>query len=299
MESFSGVDPRANETAADTLLLRMRTTQEYREGSPQLLKWLSRRWLYNISRAPRTSGWRPLGRLALVDCADQVSDRLRTAIQELASAEILARSSEITNTPFAGKPMIVLMASLSGGTGSGMVLDLAYAVRKLAAELKLGSYDLRGVLLHATDQDPDSQDLARANSFACLTELAHYNRPGCGYPGEESLQLPAIPSVVPTFDETFVIHLGDDLTQPEFVDQIDRVSDFLYYGAATRREACWIRPAPAIWLSCGSASGPGRCCTFGLYAVNNLRREEVDEFVNRVCQTVAAKWLGPAGTAPG
>ncbi len=299
LESVVGVESVDSGPAADTLLLKMRTTQDYREGSPQLLKWLSRRWLYNIARVPRTSGWRPLGRLALVDCAAQVMDRLRKVIQEFATAEAIASSAEITNAAFATKPVIVLVASISGGTGSGIVLDLAYAVRKLAAELNLGAYDLRGILLHATDQDPDSQDLAKANSFACLTELAHFNRPGCGYPGEESLQVPAFPSVVPTFDETFVMHLGDDLVQAEFVDQIERVSDFLYYGVATCAGALLDSARAGDLANETDAQADLVVRTFGLYAVNNLRREEVDGFVDRVCQAIAAKWIGSGSVAIG
>jgi hypothetical protein len=279
---------------ADTLLLPLRTTQEYRDASPQLLKWLSRRWLYNIARVPRVSGWRPLGRLALIDNCAPLTERLRKMIQEFATDEALASSTEVTGACFSARPAIVLVSSISGGTGSGMVLDLAYLVRKLAAELNLGAFDLRGILLHATDQDSDARDLARANTFACLTELAHFNRPGCGYPGDTALQVPAFPSVVPTFDETYVVHLGDDLGHADYLDQLERVSDFLYYGAATK--ASTLLESARVADAAGAPAGPldQQVRTFGMYAVNNLRREDVDDLVNRACQAVAAQWLGPA-----
>jgi serine/threonine protein kinase len=81
-----------------TLHLPLRTTQEYRERSPQLLRWLSRRWLYNISRDPCTSGWRPLGRLALTDHGPEVMERLRTALGQIATPEALAESSATVGT---------------------------------------------------------------------------------------------------------------------------------------------------------------------------------------------------------
>ncbi len=115
--------------ADDTLLISLRTTQEYRTEAPQVLKWLSRRWLYNIPRIPRTSGCRPLGRLALVDNAQPVMDRLRSELQAFAASESLAGSAAAVGVRFANRPVIVLVASISGGTGSGMVLDIAYAVR--------------------------------------------------------------------------------------------------------------------------------------------------------------------------
>ena len=276
----------------ETLLLRMRTTQEYREGSPDLLKWLSRRWLYNIPRVPRTSGWRPLGRLALVDHGPEVIKRLRSCLQEFTDPAAIEASADTVNAEFSAKPLIVLVASIGGGTGSGMVLDLAYAVRKLAIELGQSEFTLRGVLLHATASDRDGQDLARANAFACLTELAHYNRPGCGYPGEEALAIPAFPSIVPTFDETFVAHLGDSLTPTDFQDQIERASDYLYYSLATRAGNALRQARLCDAGGWGGPAGEFEIRTFGLCAVNNLRRDEVDGFVDRVCQRVAVKWLG-------
>ena len=45
--------------------------QEYRSETPEILEWLSRRWLYNIPRSLKTEGIRPLGRLALVDHASE------------------------------------------------------------------------------------------------------------------------------------------------------------------------------------------------------------------------------------
>jgi serine/threonine protein kinase len=282
----------------ETLLLKMRTTQEYREGSPDLLRWLSRRWLYNIPRTPKTSGWRPLGRLALVDHGAEVMERLRSAIQAFVGPAALQTSAETVNADFSGKPLIVIVASLGGGTGSGMVLDLAYAVRRLLIELGVSDYTLRGLLLHATSGDRDAQDLARANAYACMTELAHFNRPGCGYPGEEALTIPAFPCMVPTFDETFVIHLGDGLSASGFQDRIERTSDYLYYSLATRAgQALDEARQRDVEIHSGS-SGDVEIRTFGMFAVNNLRREEVDECVDKVCQIVAERWLGPLVATP-
>ena len=55
--------------ASETLSLPLRKPQQYREKASFLLRWLGRRWLYNIPRSMRAEGIRPLGRLALVDHA--------------------------------------------------------------------------------------------------------------------------------------------------------------------------------------------------------------------------------------
>ncbi len=233
--SISGATPElGGRPADDQLLIKLRTTQEYRSEVPEVLKWLSRRWLYNIPREPRTSRCRPLGRLALVDNGARVMQRLTRALHDFAAPEALAASAAAVGANFTHRPVIVLVTSIGGGTGSGIILDLAYAVRKLTAELGIADYELRGLLLHSTEQEPESQDLALANALACLTELAHFNRPGCGYPGEESLGLLAVPSILPTFDETLLAHLGDGLSHSDFQSQLDRVSDYLYHRLATR-----------------------------------------------------------------
>ena len=72
----------------------LRRPQDYRTDSRDLLQWLSRRWLYNIPRSLKTEGLRPLGRLALVDHAEQIIDRMRTAIETATSEESLAQSQE-------------------------------------------------------------------------------------------------------------------------------------------------------------------------------------------------------------
>ena len=278
--------------ADDLMLIKLRSTQEYRAELPEVLKWLSRRWLYNIPREPRTSRCRPLGRLALIDNGARVMQRLRTALGAFTAPEALAASSAAVGTLFHQRPAIVLVSSIGGGTGSGIILDLAYAVRKLTAELGIGQYELRGLLMHSTEQDPASHDLALANAVACLTEMAHFNRPGCGYPGEESLDIPAVPSILPTFDETLITHLGDGLSHAEFQGQMDRVSDYLYHRLATRAGTLLENLHADMDAVQPAQTGEIPIRTFGLCAANNLPADVVQGYVDRLCQVVADKWLG-------
>jgi hypothetical protein len=135
-------------TARETLALPLRRPQDYRGQSKRFLRWLSRRWLYNIPRSLETEGLRPLGRLAFADHAQEVVDRLRGELCALADPESLAASSAATGLPLApeatvglshqaggGAPRVVVVASISGGTGGGIVLDLAYAARQILGEL--------------------------------------------------------------------------------------------------------------------------------------------------------------------
>ena len=80
----------------DTLLMPLRRPAHYRDESDRVLKWLSRRWLYNIPASLQTEGLRPLGRLAMVDHGPIFADRLRTILQTITSEASLAASAEAT-----------------------------------------------------------------------------------------------------------------------------------------------------------------------------------------------------------
>ena len=182
------------------------------------LKWLRRRWLCRIPRSHCTEGLRPLGRLALVDHGPELIGQLKQAISTMTSAEAIAASGrQLGQEILPAAPQIVLVASISGGTGSGMLLDAAYAVRKVLADLSLSDARLTGVLLHWTGRDPHGKLLARANACACLRELQSFGR-GEGYPGDADFGLPAFAAEIPPFDATRVVHLGDGLNQEEFAE---------------------------------------------------------------------------------
>ena len=109
-ETISAV--QRGETAASldyrqVLAVPLRTAQAYRAKSAKLLRWLSRRWLYNIPRDLKTQGIRPLGRLALVDHAQAVLKRFKEALANITRTEATQITSGCTNLPFTSSPRIV------------------------------------------------------------------------------------------------------------------------------------------------------------------------------------------------
>src|SRR5207248_9856529 len=71
----------------ETLLAPLQPQEQYREKAKGYLRWLDRRWMYGIPRSQTTEGLRPLGRLALVDNASDVLERIRTELQLLVDRE--------------------------------------------------------------------------------------------------------------------------------------------------------------------------------------------------------------------
>ena len=216
---------------ADRLAMPLRKPQEYREDSLEILQWLSRRWLYNIPRSLKTEGLRPLGRLALVDHAHVLFERLREAIMNVVAPESIEKAQQITGLKLRdASPRVFVVSSISGGTGSGMVLDVAYVLRMLLADMGLPEAGLCGMLIHSTQRNATAKDLAVANAYACLSELNHYIQEN----GSESTGDPLRTfQQHSTFPTAYFVQMGDRLSDDEFLAATDAVSEYLYLDAAT------------------------------------------------------------------
>lgn len=274
----------------DTLLMPLRRPAHYRDESDRVLKWLSRRWLYNIPASLQTEGLRPLGRLAMVDHGPIFADRLRTILQTITSEASLAASAEATGMKVASSdPRIYVVASISGGSGGGMVIDTAYLIRHALQELCLADEGLCGILLYGSGGHGREADLGAANASVCLMELEQFCREG--YPGDEACGLPAF-SRGPTFRDTYLVYLGDDLNQKHCEKAADAVAEYLYLNSATSAagvfDACRQQPSE------GAANGDTgvRYRTFGLSRVGCLHSDLVDETANRLASAVLRRWCG-------
>jgi serine/threonine protein kinase len=220
--------------AQNTLAIPLRGSKDYRADSKRLLEWLGRRWLYNIPRSLQTEGMRPFGRLAFVDHCPKILDGLSNALQLATSAEAVDRSQQTTGFDFDGDaPNVFIVASLAGGTGSGVAIDLGYAVRKVLGELGLPDQRVYGLLTHSTSRKAASRDLAVANTLAALQELRHFGGRRGYFPGDPSCDLPAVYENHATFNETYLLHLGNELGDREFESATDRLAEYLYQNVLT------------------------------------------------------------------
>ncbi|MGM0489962.1 MAG: tubulin-like doman-containing protein [Planctomycetota bacterium] len=275
----------------EVLTVPLRRPKEYRAMSRQLLEWLSRRWLYNIPRSLRTEGLRPLGRLALIDHAEQVVERMKTAIETATSDWALEQSRETTGLDFHSGPMrVVVIASIPGGTGGGMVADLAYLARHLLQEAGVANPDIFGLLTHSTPRDPRISELAAVNAYATLTELNHYGGPKGYYPGEKAFGLPEQRDDQRPFNETYVVDLGAALSEEELEEAVDAVSEYLYLDTATAANrffrACRAsEPEPA-----GTHHADTALRSFGVYQHGGMRDHVVAPAVEQLCCRVVERW---------
>ena len=218
----------------ELVALPLRHAQDYRNESAKLLRWISRRWLYNIPKSLKTEGLRPLGRLAFVDHAQDIAQRIRTAITAATSPEAVAQAHENTGLPFREKDVrVILVSSISGGTGSGMIMDLGYLVRHLLAELGFPDDQLLAVLTHSTGRTPREMELAAVNAYSTLSELNHCGRSGSYYPGERACGVPPREHDNAAFRDTYLVDLGQDLGEQQFDDAAEMVSTYLFLDTTT------------------------------------------------------------------
>jgi hypothetical protein len=282
-------DARTALKPEETLALPLRRPQDYREQSGRLMKWLSRRWLYNIPRSLRTEGMRPLGRLALADHARQAVQRIRMALAQATDAEAIEASRERSGLEFRREaPRGYVIASISGGAGSGMSLDVGYAIRAALDKLGADDAEIVGVFLHSTGRDPRHCDLAKVNSFAWLTEYNHFHRPGGQFPGDESCGLPAMPPGRRAFDSAYLVDLGVEVDDSDVQQAAQAIAEYIYLDALT--------PAQSFFAECrreesaATATAPLR--TFALHKIPAATDESIDRAAAALSRAVVFGWTG-------
>ncbi len=281
----------------EAVAMPLRRPADYRSRSKELMAWLSRRWLYNIPRSLQTEGLRPLGRLAFVDHAPQFLQRLREALVAITAPKALADASANTGLRVRSEaPRVCVVTSISGGTGSGMALDVGYAVRKVLRDLGLDDEGTCGILTHATGRSPHERDLAIANAYACLSELEHYRR--TGYPGDAACGLPAFPQDVAPFQHTYLLSLGSDLEESHFRAAVDSIAEYLYVDAATAGGAFFDRCRTSERSQSGPPPADASLRSFGLWHAGRSLGDLVSGAAETLSKRVIQRWQGDADSAP-
>ena len=288
--------PGAALASQNTLVMPLRKRQDYRADSERLLQWLSRRWLYNIPRSLQTEGRRPLGRLALIDHAEKLFRRLRTALVTITAPEAAEASSKATGLPVRDRvPRVFILASISGGTGSGMVLDIGYAVRAIMSDLGIADSGVCGVLAHSTPRNPNAKDLAVANAYVCLNELHHYGRVG-EYPGDAAFQLPPATGKHGPFEDTYLVHLGNDLGEADHDAATDVLAEYLYLDTATAAGAFFDKCRQSARSDGDSRPLVDNLRTFGLFQTGCSQSNIPATLATLICRQLVERWCGEKDT---
>ncbi len=279
--------------AHELLGTQLRRPQDYRDDSRQILRWLSRRWLYNIPRSLKTEGLRPLGRLALVDHGETVVRRISRAIETAMSEESRGKSQETAGLEFDSSRMrIIVVASIAGGTGSGMVVDLGYLARHLLAKLGYPDDNVYGVLTHSTGRNPGTSELAVVNTYAALTELNHCGRLGSQYPGEPALDLPPRREDNVAYRDVYLIDLGESLGDEQYDNAADKLAEYLYLDTVTAATQFFSRCRELEPRHADTRNAEISVRSFGLHQYSCIQDDVVSISIEHFCRHAVECWLG-------
>jgi len=177
--------------------------------------WFDSQVFYKMTRQPATMGLRCLGRLAFCDhyrtILNKIQLELDACLDPQAIGETIARTGLDKRT---NRPRVYIVAALGGGTGSGMFLDLAYAVRARLKRIGYAAPDLTGLLLTPPDTAANHPcTTALANTFAALTELNHFGDPDTVFEASYDDRFGNIRDAAAPFTRTFIIP-GLDSSMP-------------------------------------------------------------------------------------
>ncbi len=265
--------------------------EHYRDRSKALLRWLPRPLLYGIPRSLQTEGLRPLGRLALVDHGAYLLAGVRQALRRMTDPASLAAAVGVTGRALRTEsPRVFVLASLTGGASGGMLVDVAYAVRQVLAELEQPDDGISGVLVYAGGPRPDDRARAKINAYATLLELHHWaasceNAPG--HPGAPEQGLLPSPAGVPPFADCYLLHPPQETGAEGRAAVADLLAEYLAFDVV-------LGGGLLDRLRLGSRAGvPGMALrSFGLWRVGFPREQLVELASQAVCRHLAERWTG-------
>jgi eukaryotic-like serine/threonine-protein kinase len=167
-------------TAGEVVPMPLNRASHYlkprRNGRSIIEGWFDPQTLYRIPRHPQTLGLRCLGRLAFCDHYRLFAEKLRENLEACTGADAMARAERVTKLGLrTNRPRVYVVTGLGGGAGSGMFIDVAYAVRYRLRQLGYAEPDVVGLLLVPPPDRASVKPQAMGNTFAALKELNHYS----------------------------------------------------------------------------------------------------------------------------
>lgn len=270
----------------DTLHLPLRLPKSY-DNSNEILGWVSRRWLYNIPRSLETRGYRPLGRVALIDHSQRVIGLIDRKLQQLAT---VAGSTDDAGVARDTTIKVVILAGTGGGTGAGMLIDIANAARSLAANRNL-QVEVHGFLVCTCFASNNSSPLVAANTYSLLTELNHATARGFESNREKTTQTKTFDSREAPFDFVYWVPMRARKADAHSVDALDTVASYLASEATP--------DARAVIRSCRLSSTPRERSrnrslslrALGYASLANQKHRSICELAVDLADAVKRHWL--------
>jgi hypothetical protein len=219
--------------AGETYHLPLQQVGHYRKRQmEQLADWLPREKLYALPRSLKTQGSRALGRLAFADNYLRLITRLKREIQQCCHPDALYQS--VTQTGLALRdnlPRVYVIASAGGG-GSGFLVDLGYALRRLLHQMRHNDAPVTALLGCSAPDDPATPRSEQANVYATLTEINHFTDPSIPFTAQYGTDGPRLVDEGAPFDAAYLLpaaHRSPEATQAV----VAHLGSFLFHELTT------------------------------------------------------------------
>jgi serine/threonine protein kinase len=280
------LDPR------ELIVARLQRPAHYlqRESLPPVDQWMPPRLLYTLSRTPGSAnGVRAFGRLALFDNYRLIAQRVRQEIETFLTDSPLAEADKHTQLGLrSNRPRVYIVASLGGGTGSGMFLDLAFLLRHEFRQVGYLRPEVTGLFFVPPVDKAAARSVAVGNTYAALTELHCYQARLDRYQTAfDRSEAPVVDSDAP-FSRVAILPL------PRSVKPADQALVGLLAGRALFNEL--LTPAGRVIDTARTnqrAAVPvaaPTCQTFGLYRLSWPRPEMLAAATRRFAQRQIQRW---------
>lgn len=279
-------------SSLDTLHMPLRLPKSY-DDCREILGWVSRRWLYNIPRSLETRGYRPLGRVALVDHSRRVRDLIDEKLQKIVKAASAADANGQTRDTTI---RVVVLVGTGGGTGAGMAIDLAHAARSIAAGHNL-QVEVHGFLICTCFATNNVSPLLAANTYSLLSELHHVTALGNESTGANTTPNQLFESRKPPFDSVYWVPTSPKTADSYSVDGLEVAAKYLALESVPEIRAafrsCRIAPPSNEKLR----SLVLNLKRIGFASLADHKRGFMSSIAAELADAVKALWLTPDTTA--
>jgi eukaryotic-like serine/threonine-protein kinase len=265
-----------------------------RNGRSILETWFDPQILYRIKAGnPLTQGFRALGRLAFCDHYRALEQKLKSDLEAVTHpdsmdhAEMNSQLSMRTN-----RPRVYIVAGLGGGTGSGMFIDVAYAVRQQLRILGYDQPEVVGVFLLPAHSGPTARPQSVGNTFAALTELNHFSLPGVTYTANIDDQDLTLVDDGPPFSRFQLLPVRPPRTQTTDLPGVGKAAEYLWrdmitpFGRAADISRDELRAMPGVTPDPMVVAGQ----TFGIQTLSWPKRQLADGIARRLCRQILESW---------
>jgi serine/threonine protein kinase len=290
---YIDADPRGREAAlegpkstalnpAETLLVPPQPPAHYqnRTDLASIDARLTSESLGRLPAEPSTHGIRGLGRLAIGDHLVAARDRIKAALETFTRRDPLNEADQMLRLGTRStSPRVYIAASIGGGAGSGMAIDLAYLARRELLNLGLNPEHVVGLLSLPDIASNDGDSSAAVNARAFLEELRHHDRA----------------------DTTYELKVGDDSTPTTDNGRpFRRCTFFRSKGAHAQAAHCLFAETLTQVGRILHPDQPSRPAqpysTVGVRRVFWPRNRLLRGLARRLARETLSSWIGPAVT---